>query len=355
MKLPDKPFRIGRGRWSWPLLIVTTIVIVGLLAACGRGAAPSTETPGAQTPDTQTPATQTPDTQTPDTQTPAAPQTGDVGFPVTVTGDDGVAVTVEKRPERIISIAPSNTEILFAVGAGDQVVGIDTFSDYPEAALALPRVGGVTDPDFEMMASLQPDLALSIGGTDAIVEKLRELGVPVLVLQPETMDGLYDTIRRAGLVTGHAEEAERVITDMQTRVAAVTAKTEALSDDERPGVFYVMWPDPLMTAGPGSFIDDLITLAGGRNIAGDAPIAFPEFSHEQVISRNPDVILVPGPWQAEEADRIKGGEYPGWTGLNAVVNDNVHVVTEDRVTRPGPRLIDGLEEFARIFHPELFR
>lgn len=322
--------------WGRALLAVTLIVCIGLLAECGRSAAP-------------------PQPEAPQPPEPQAPAASTDGFPVTVTGDDGVAVTVTERPERIISIAPSNTEILFAIGAGDQVVGIDSFSDYPEEALDLPRVGGVTDPDFELMASLQPDLAVSIGGTDQIVAKLRELGVPVLVLQPETMTDLYDTIRRAGQVTGHVDGAEHVVRDMQARVADITAKTAGLSDDERPGVFYVMWADPLMTAGPGSFIHELITLAGGRNIAADAPSAFPEFSHEQVVSRNPDVILVPGPWQAEEADRIKGGDYPGWTGLRAVTDDRVHVVTENHVTRPGPRLIEGLEEFARLFHPELFR
>lgn len=349
----NRPFWTSRGRSGWPLLVLTLIVCVGLLAACGRGAAPSPQGPEQQPQATNPQAPQNPQNESPDTGGSTTPATG--GYPVTVTGDDGVAVTLERRPERIISIAPSNTEILFAIGAGDQVVGIDSFSDYPEAAMALPRVGGVTDPDFEMMASLQPDLALSIGGTDAIVAKLRELGVPVLVLQPETMDDLYDTIRRAGQATGHSDGAEQVIEDMQSRMAAITAKTAALSEAERPGVFYLMWPDPLMTAGPGSFIDDLITLAGGRNIAGDAPIAFAEFSHEQVVSRNPDVILVPGPWQAEEADNIKNGVYPGWTGLRAVIEDNVFVVTEDHVTRPGPRLIEGLEELARLFHPELFQ
>lgn len=350
----NRPFWTSRARFGWPLLVLTLIVCIGLLAACGRGGTPGSQAPIEEASD---PQTQT----SPQTEAPENPQDGNPqgdrqsdGFPVTVTGDDGVAVTIERRPERIISIAPSNTEILFAIGAGDQVVGIDSFSDYPEEALDLPRLGGVTDPDFEMMASLQPDLALSIGGTDQIVEKLRELGVPVLVLQPETMDELYDTIVRAGLATGHREEAEQIVQDMQQRVAAITAKTDALSDDERPGVFYVMWPDPLMTAGPGSFIHDLITLAGGRNIAADAPTAFAEFSHEQVVSRNPDVILVPGPWQAEEADRIKRGDYPGWTGLSAVTSDRVHVVTENHVTRPGPRLIEGLEQFARLFHPELF-
>lgn len=312
------------------------VASIGLLAACGGGPA----------------APQTPEAPQAEEQ-PTAPSSA-TGFPVTVTGDDGVAVTIAARPERIISIAPSNTEILFAIGAGEHVVGIDSFSDYPDDALDLPRIGGVTDPDFETMASLQPDLALSIGGTDAIVQTLRELGVPVLVLQPETMAELYDTIERTGRATGFTDEAERVIADMQQRVAAVTAKTESIAEADRPGVFYMMWPDPLMTAGPGSFLHDLITLAGGRNIAGDAPSAFPEFSHEQVVSRNPAVIIVPGPWQAEEADRIQGGDYPGWTGLQAVTDERVYVVTEDHVTRPGPRLIQGLEEFARLFHPELF-
>ncbi|MFO7173543.1 MAG: cobalamin-binding protein [Bacillota bacterium] len=266
---------------------------------------------------------------------------------MTVTDDEGRTVTIPAEPRRILSLAPSNTEILFALGLGDRVVGVDNFSDYPPEAASLPRVGDLMNPNYEAMAALSPDLALAIGGSEEFWQKLEELGVPVVVIQPNTVAEVIDSIRLVGRVTGAAEAADALARSMADRVEAVQHQAARLS--HRPRVFWEVWDDPLMSAGPGSFFDDMIRLAGGVNVVGDAESPWPQVSPEAVIARDPEVIITT---QAEWAERLRSGALPAWSGTTAVRQGRIYVVEDNLVSRPGPRIVEGLEQVARAIQSQ---
>lgn len=271
-------------------------------------------------------------------------------YPLVLTDGAGRQVRVERRPERILSLAPSNTEILFALGAGPRVVGVDRFSDYPPEAREKAQVGGIVDPSFEKIVALEPDIVFAINGED-IVSRLEDLGLTVFVLEPRNLEQVYEGIRAIGRIIGSDGRAEEVVSAMQARVRTVTARVADLPPGERPKVFHEVWPEPLATAGPGTFIDDLITLAGGRNIFADAGEEWPQVSAEVVVQRDPDVIITSFP---ESVSELKGKERGGWEGVAAVKNGRIGLVDQDLIARPGPRIVAGLEAVARVIHPELF-
>lgn len=273
-------------------------------------------------------------------------------FPLTVTDDAGREVTIAAEPARLLAFAPSNTEILFALGLGSRVVGTDDFSDYPEEAKALPKAGGIVNPNFEKIVELDPDLVLTIGGTDEFVAELERLGIPVVVIQPQTFDDVLDRIDLIGRVTGAREAAGKLTAELRGRVQAVTGALAGLAEDERPKVFVEIWYDPLFTAGPGAFIHDLIGLAGGVNIAADAGEAWPQYSPEDVVAKNPDAIVT---FFQETVDQIKAGQRPGWDRIAAVENGRILVIDQNILSRPGPRLVEGLETLARFLHPDRIR
>ncbi len=275
-------------------------------------------------------------------------------FPITLVDALARAVTVSQRPERIISIAPSNTEILFSLSLEPRIVGVDQFSDFPAAAKSKPQVGGMVTPDFERIASLRPDLILATGGTQkGAVESAERLGLVIFALNPSTLEGALQSILTVGRLTGTSREAQELTIRLRQRIGAVTRKTRGLSATQRPTVFWIIWPEPLMTAGPRTFVHDLITLAGGRNIAADVvgPRDYPLFSLEAIVSTNPDVIISTNDAHGAVGD-LKAKE--GWKELKAVKAGRVYFLNGDLVYRPGPRLVDGLEVIARLLHPELF-
>lgn len=313
--------------------LAVVLALVSLLTACGRG--PAATQPG--------PA---PAPTAPTATAPAATH-----YPLTITDSAGRQVTIPAKPQRILSLAPSNTETLFALGLGDEVVGTDSFSDYPDAAKAKEKVGGFLDPNPEKMLALKPDVAFAIGGSEKQYAKLLENGVPVVVLQPKNLNEVYQTIRLVGQVADAAVQAEGVVKQMQGQVAGVTAKTQSLPADQRPKVFYEVYHDPLMTAGPGSFINDLIQLAGGQNIAADTGKDYPQVSPELLVQKNPDIILSP---YADFLKSVRDGKYPAWAGVPAVKQNKLYQVDDNMMSRPGPRLADALEQLAGLIHPELF-
>jgi|DewCreStandDraft_1066081.scaffolds.fasta_scaffold02073_5 iron complex transport system substrate-binding protein len=275
-------------------------------------------------------------------------------FPLTLRDDLGRSVTLRQPPQRIVSLAPSNTEVLYALGLGDRVVGVDRFSDYPPEARGKPKVGGMVDPDYERILSLRPDLVLATGGVQRpVVEKLESLGVPVFALHPQTVEGVLDSILTVARLGGVTRKGWEVVAKLRGRIRAVTLKTGKIPLSRRPTVFWIIWPEPLMTAGPRTFIHSLITLAGGRNIAGDlaGPRDYPLYSMEELVARDPDVIIA-----TTDAHGAVGklSEKPGWRRLRAVRAGRVYFVDPDLVHRPGPRLVDGLEAIARLLHPPLF-
>ena len=283
-------------------------------------------------------------------------------FPVTVTDALHHQVMLKSRPKRIISLAPAVTENLFLIGAGERVVANTTYCKYPLKARGLPKIGGYMDPDTEKVLSLKPDLVIAACGTrNDILDHMRAVGLTVLAVDDTSLDGIDASLKLIGRATGCSAAAGSVVTRLDARRAAVRKKTAHLSAAQRPGVLFLFSFNDLYTAGPGSFVDELIQLAGGRNIAAVTRLPWPQLSMETVVAANPQVILVlPGnmgdaksPLTAHRALATLRGRQ-AWHGIAAVKNGHVAVLDDDEVTLPGPRLLNGLEAIARAVHPELF-
>jgi len=269
-------------------------------------------------------------------------------FPTSVTDFQGRSVAISKRPERIVSIGPSNTEFLFALGVGDRVVGDDDFSDEPAAAKSKEHVGGVK-VNLEKVVALKPDLIVTVKFSDGTIEALSQTSASVLVIDPQ---GAADVARSATLI-GQAVGADgmKLASDIQKQLDAVKAKTDAAP---KLKVFHeVDASDPakIYTVGPGSFIDDLIKLAGGANVFATAKTAYPTVSGEQIISLNPDVIVLGDALYGTSIASIS--TRPGWAALSAVKSNRVYAGLSV-FSRPGPRLGDAALAYAKLVHPELF-
>lgn len=287
----------------------------------------------------------------PDTSGKADRQTPEKGFPVTVTDDFQRQVKIEAQPQRIISLSPSNTEILFALGLGDKIVGVTTFCNYPPQAQDKEKIGGFSDPSIEKIISLKPDLVVAGDLHAKIIQELEKLAIPVIVVSPKGLEGTLTSIEMVGKATGSSIQATRVIQSMRSKIDEIKAKMAGIK--ERPRVYYEVWYDPLVTAGPKTVVDDLIVLCGGINIASDAASKWPQYSEELVIAKNPDVIIHSyghGDLQAAGFEKRPGG----WQRVNAVRNGRVYAVDADIVNRYGPRLVQAIDQFARYIHPELF-
>ncbi|MEX0975449.1 MAG: cobalamin-binding protein [Bacillota bacterium] len=272
--------------------------------------------------------------------------------PVTAKYGSGKEIVLPKRPSRIVSLAPSNTEILFALGLGDLVKGVTTYCDYPPEATEKPDVGGFMDFSAEKIVSLNPDLILATSGQDQGLAPLIAMGIPVAILDAATMDEIGDCIRVVGDLTGKKREAQKLIAEIEREVETIASKVEAVPDSERPKVMYVAWDDPILTVGPGTLIDHMISLAGGRNIAGATGEPYPTYSMEAVLVEDPDVLLLP---------RVHGGldlsalrARTAWKDLTAVREGRVYLLDDNLVSRPGPRAVQGLREIAAALYPELF-
>lgn len=274
---------------------------------------------------------------------------------MTIIDGTGREVTLATKPERIISLLPSNTEILFAVGAGDQVVGVTSYCNYPPEASSRDQVGGITvqSISIETIIALEPDLVLTNPAQSEITETLTETGLTVIVLDPATLEDIYANIELVGRVTGHPAEAATLVANLRNRTEAVKKAVAAIPEEEKLSVFYEVWHDPLITAGPNTFIGQIIELAGGRNIFADLKEDWPQVSAEVVVTHNPAVILGPESHGSElTAEKI--GVRPGWANIDAVQNDRVYLLDPDAVSRPGPRIVEMLEEIARDLYPDQF-
>jgi len=280
----------------------------------------------------------------------ASPGGAPGGQVTTATDDLGRNITLEGCPQRIVSLAPSNTEILFALGLGERVVGVTEYCNYPPEALEKEKVGGFSTVDLERVLALEPDLVLASTQTgEETVQKLEEMGIPVAVLDPDGLEGVLEDITLVGRLTGTDEQATALTGDLRARMDAVRERTRGL---ERPAVFYVVWHDPLMGAGSGTFIADLIETAGGENVARDME-GYQTMSLEVLIERDPEVIIAStGPGQHAAYDWVLGEER--LKGVRAVRLGRVHAVDQDLVSRGGPRIVDALEDFAEFIHPELY-
>ena len=278
--------------------------------------------------------------------------------PIVVLDGEGKEFRLEAPAQRVISLAPSNIEILFAVGAGKQVIAREDFSNFPEEAAKLPSVGGnMGTYNLEEVARLQPDLILASPLTaPEALESLKKITPKVFVVpNPKDLDGLYANLVTVGTLTGHKSEAEALSASLNTRAQAVIEKVKGVA--ETPKVFYELdATDPAKpwTSGPGTFVDLLISLAGGQNIGASLSGEWAQISQEALIIENPDIILL--------GDALYGGitpeqvsARPGWSIMTAVANKQVLTFNDDLVSRPGPRMVDGLEALAKALHPELFQ
>lgn len=289
------------------------------------------------------------------TEAPAATEAPVAAF-LTIVDDAGREITLAEAPQRIISLAPSNTEILFAIGAGPQVVGRDEFSDYPEAANTIDSVGGsMGEYSAEAIIALQPDLVLAAEiNTPELINQLEELDLTVYYLSnPKTLEELYGNLEIVAQLTGHEEETAALVASLKARVEVVDEKIMPLS--ARPSVFYEIDasdPSKPYTYGPGTFGDLLITRAGGTNIGGALTDAYPQISLEQVVLDNPSFIILGDSMWGVTPESVRARA--GWESLEAVKSDQIHPFDDNLVSRPGPRLVDGLEQLAKLLHPGLF-
>ena len=280
---------------------------------------------------------------------------------VTLVDSIGNVVTFSEPPERIVSLAPSTTEILFAIGAGDNVVGITDYCNYPYDFSAWIDAGNITSigsyygPSIEPIVALEPDLVLASSGSLEAADSLMDLGYNVLVIEGYTVDEVLGDILLVGRGVYKNSEAAAVVSDMRARIDAVT--TQAASATTTPTVYHEVWNDPLMSVGPNTFIDELITLAGGENIFNDATTSWPMVSSEAIIAKNPDVMFFPDMYmgQGNFYETIETVESrAGWDSITAVQNGDLYEINADIISRNGPRLVDALEQIAQMVHPEIF-
>jgi iron complex transport system substrate-binding protein len=263
-----------------------------------------------------------------------------------IVDDLGRLVAINGTPQRIISMAPSNTEILFALGLGDRVVGVTDWCDYPPEALGKEKVGGYVNPDIEKIVALNPDLILVAYGTPMdVINNLVGLGLTVFGIKTTTSDDLLNDIRTIGKITGKEVEAQALTSEMASRIQAITAKTSELQ--QRPRVFYIVWHDPLWTAGSGTFIDELIEKAGGVNICQNIT-GYAQINLEEVVALNPEIIIA-SEWSYDWAHNATE-----LASTNASQTHRVYTLDDDLVQRPGPRLVEGLEWFAHYIQPDIF-
>jgi len=277
--------------------------------------------------------------------------------PMVYTDGLGRTVTVKTIPQRIVSLAPSATEILYAVGAGSQMVGRDSFSNYPEEAKTLADVGGsMGSYSYEVVTSLNPDLVVAAEiNTPEQVKALEDLGLTVYyIANPASLEGLYAILQTIGQITGHADTAATLVNSLKTRVEVVSAKTENVTTT--PLVFYELdgsEPSKPWTAGPGTFIDLLIATAGGKNVGSVLSGSWAQISAEELLLQNPQTILLGDAAYGTTPEQVAARA--GWNTIDAVVNGKVFAFNDDLVSRPGPRLVDALEELSKLLHPELYQ
>ncbi len=274
---------------------------------------------------------------------------------ISVTDQLGRTVTLMQPPQRIISLSPANTEILYALDLADRVVGRTDYCNYPPEVTEKPSIGGFSDPNLEKIVSLSPDLVVASDIHEKqLIPQLEEKGIKVLALNPKTIDEVLAAITLVGQVTGEKNNASELVTGMQKRIKAVTDITDKLTVEQRLKVLFIVWHDPLMASGAANFQDELIRKAGGVNIVTDE--GYPSISLEVVIQADPDVILAGvGMGEGMDAPLKFVQQESRLKGVAARQNDCIYGVDSDITDRAGPRMIDALEEFVKLIHPELFK
>lgn len=331
-----------KGRITHLCYLISALGLI-LLAACAAPPSPAESQPPA-------PAT---------TEVPVAPEPPAeelTQFPVNVVDDLGRTVQIAELPQRIVSLAPSNTEIIYALGLEDKLVGTTDYCDYPEAAKSKPRVANYTTPNLEKVVSVQPDLILAEEiQENTALPAMEKLGLTVFVTKDKTVDDILNDIKLIGEINGKNKEAATLVDSLNARIQVVVSKTSNLPPEQRVKVLYVVWHDPIWTMGGNTFVNDLIWKAGGVNIFADDFEKSRVVSLESIIQKNPQVIVISG--MATTGDLIYNNitKETRLGGVDAMLNNRIYKVSDANLTeRPGPRIVDGLEEMAKLLHPEIF-
>ena len=270
-------------------------------------------------------------------------------YPLTITDTNGKEVVIEKEPQTVISLGPNVTEMIYSLDKGDKLAGRTKYCDYPEQALEVQEVGTLTKPNLELIAEINPDLVVaSTHFTDEAQAKLDELGIPTIVLYSEdSFEGVYNSIETLGQILNASPKAEEVVTGMKEKVAEVTKKVEGL---EGPTMYYVVgFGENDSTAGGDTFIGEMIRMANGQNIADDSEGW--GYSKEKIAEKNPEIIVLSKYYDSKATFTTTDF----YKDLDAVKNDKVFEIDDNKLNRQGPRLAEGLEELAKILHPDAFK
>jgi len=267
----------------------------------------------------------------------------------------GREVTLAGPPTRIVSLVPSVTESAFALGGEARIVGVSDFCDWPPAARAKPRVGGMVNPSLETLVALKPDLVVGTdeGNREETFVQLQRLGIPVYIVHAHRISEMYDLIARVGALTGRRDAVGPLVAGIQRRIDAVRAAVKARP---APRVLYVLWPDPLLVPGRDSHLTEMIELAGGRSITAAEPVSYVRFSIEAAVARAPEVIvLADHSTGASTAGRAAPEKWQALTSVPAIRAGRLYSVDLSVLHRYGPRVPEGLELLARMIHPEAFK
>ncbi|GGF85928.1 ABC transporter substrate-binding protein [Paenibacillus aceti] len=275
-------------------------------------------------------------------------------YPLTVKDANDAEITFDAAPQKIVSLSPSETEGLFALGLDEQIVGVSDNDDYPEAALSKPKMGGF-QVNVESIVATEPDLVVVTGTMikAETIKSLTDLGIKVLQSNPKTIADVMDHIKTIGEITDHQAEAEQVVKQMQSELDQVTEAVKSVKEEDKKKVYIEFSPG--WTVGKGEFMDEMITLAGGVNVASDVE-GWSQINEENIIKANPDVVLYAKSVIENDqtlADIVKGRS--GWDQINAVKNDQVIGLDDNLLSRPGPRVTQGLIEVAKAIYPDLMQ
>jgi iron complex transport system substrate-binding protein len=331
-----------KNMWKQTTLLVTTAALAISLAACAKQETQggSVESANVSPSPSQAPAVSLKKTQ----------------YPLTVKDASGTEITFDKAPERIVSVSPAETEKLYALGLGDKIVGVSDFDDYPAEAKSKPKMGGVSKPNQEALIAANGDIVFGgISMKDDVLAKLRESKLKVFKVEPKTYDDVMNDILLFGQITDRQEEAEKFVAKMKADRQKVIDAVKNVKPEQKKKVYLEF--NPGWSVGNGEYLDELITLSGGINVAADTK-GWHKISEEKIIQQNPNVILFAEGFVEEKSklplDEIIRGR-SGWDKIDAIANKKVIGIDQGLLSRPGPRLADGLLEIAKAIYPELVK
>lgn len=274
-----------------------------------------------------------------------------IEYPVTVIDDVEKEITLTEEPDKIISLAPGNTEILFTLDLDEELVGVDNFSNYPEEVESIEKIGDAFNLNMEKIIELEPDLILTLKGMEEAVKEFENFGIAVYTLDANNIENVLEDIEEIGQLTDRVERAEELTSEMQEKIDETKTLVADVSDEDKPKVFYMVWNEPIMSAGKGTFINDLIEQANGINIVtSDGLEGWSEYSLEKLIEHDPDVIIAPKSL-APTPGTITADER--FSSIKAVLENRVVVVDDDPVSRIGPRIVEGFLQIAQALYPDI--